>query len=265
MNPVLSVKDLGIEYLAKEGAKPIVSDISFDVEAGDMVSLVGESGSGKSALVHVIAALPRSVQSRVKGSVDLLGYDMINTPAKQLREMRGTRLGFVGQNPFGLLHPILPLERQFHHVLSAHKKTKSKADSAKLAEATLESVGIRDPRSVLKGYANQLSGGMAQRVVIGMATIMEPEILIADEPTTALDPTVQVQILDLIASLNRERGMTVLIVTHDLGVVANYCDKALVLMRGELVEEGSVSALFTDPKHPYTRELFLSTTERVES
>jgi ABC-type dipeptide/oligopeptide/nickel transport system ATPase component len=253
---MLNVEDLNVTYVTKAARNPVVRNVSFEVHDGEMVGLVGESGSGKSAAIHAIAALPRPVKSIIAGRVELDGRDLLTLPSRELRQIHGTELGFVGQNPFGCLQPTLALHKQFHNVLKAHKRTKSKADSRRQAQAALESVGIPEPDRVLAGYAHQLSGGMAQRVVIAIATVLEPKLLIADEPTTALDPTVQIQILDVLADLRDRRGTSVLIVTHDLGVVATYCGRALVMKAGLIVEEGSVQTLFDAASHPYTRELF---------
>lgn len=255
MSAIFRVEHVGVSYVTRAGEKSVVRDVSFTVDRGTMVGLVGESGSGKSALVHAVAALPRAVRAVVTGSVELAGRNVLEASGKDLRSLHGPEIGFVGQNPFGCLHPILPLGKQFHHVLKAHGRTKSRADSHAQAEAALEGVGIHRAPRVLSGYAHELSGGMAQRVVIAMATMLRPALLIADEPTTALDPTVQVQILDLLDALRRQHDMAILVVTHDLGIVANYCQSALVMKDGVVVEQGAVEALFQHPAHPYTREL----------
>ena len=252
---LLEVGDLTVTYTTRGGSSTVVSGMSFGLDHGELVGLVGESGSGKSAAIHAIAGLPRPVKTTITGAVRLDGQDVLTMSHKELRQIHGTELAFVGQNPFGCLQPTLALHKQFHNVLKAHRRTGSKAQSRTKAEAALEAVGIPEPNRVLRGYAHQLSGGMAQRVVIAMATVLEPRLLFADEPTTALDPTVQVQILDVLAGLRDQRGTAILIVTHDLGVVAQYCSRAMVMHDGRMVEEGSVSALFDAPKHPYTQEL----------
>ena len=264
MTEVLRVGDLAVCYLTRTGPKTVVRDVSFTVDSDTMVGLVGESGSGKSALVHAVAGLPRSVTAVVTGSVELEGEDLLHASPRAMRRIHGTRIGFVGQNPFGCLHPILPLHKQFHHVLKAHGKARSRADSRAQAAAALDAVGIQQPERVLAGYAHELSGGMAQRAVIAMATVLRPRLLIADEPTTALDPTVQVQILDLLDSLRLQQHMAVLVVSHDLGLVANYCQTALVMKDGRVVEQGAVRDLFENPKHPYTAELFAEETGGLE-
>ncbi len=252
---MLEVENLTVTYISRAGRNAVVRNVSFELDSGEIVGLVGESGSGKSAAVHAIAALPRPVKSEISGVVNLNGRDLMQISARELRQIHGTELGFVGQNPFGCLQPTLPLHKQFHNVLKAHKRTRSRRDSRNQAQAALEAVGIPEPDRVLRGYSHQLSGGMAQRVVIAMSTILRPKLLIADEPTTALDPTVQIQILDLLARLRDELETTILIVTHDLGVVATYCGRALVMNNGVMVEEGVVNMLFDAPAHPYTREL----------
>ncbi len=260
---MLTVSDLDVDYITRRGTNRVVSDMNFTVDDGQMVGLVGESGSGKSAAMHAVAGLPRSVKARITGTVELQGRDILTASSRDLRRIHGTVLGFIGQNPFGCLHPILSIGRQFHIVLKTHGRTRSSAQSHDIAAAALDSVGIPNPARVLSGYAHQLSGGMAQRVVVAMATVLSPEVLIADEPTTALDPTVQVQILDLLTELRLTRNMAILIVTHDLGVVANYCQKVLVMNSGQLLEQGSAEKLFSTPEHPYTRELLLEEAAEV--
>jgi len=255
---ILEVEALTVDYHTPDGDVRVVDEVSFEVGRREIVGLVGESGSGKSAIVHAVSALPRSVLSTLGGAVRLDGIDVLNPTRADLRRLHGTTLGFVGQNPFGSLHPTLTIARQFHDVLKAHKRTASRRQSREIAEAALEQVGIREAGRVLSGYANQLSGGMAQRVVIAIAAVLRPKLFIADEPTTALDPTVQIQILDVLAGLRDALGMSILIVTHDLGVVANYCERMLVMRAGTLVEQGTIEKLFREPEHPYTRELLRS-------
>jgi len=252
---LLTVENLSIDYHTRDGDLRVVDDISFHVNEAEIVGLVGESGSGKSAVIHAVAGLPRNVIATSHGRVTIDGSDMLTAGHRELRALHGSRIGFVGQNPFGSLHPTLKISTQFHNVLKAHGKTSSRRESFELATETLKLVGIREPERVLRGYANQLSGGMAQRVVIGIAAVLKPRFFIADEPTTALDPTVQIQILEVLRGLRESLGMSILIVTHDLGVVANYCDRMLVMRSGSLLEQGAVRDLFSDATHPYTREL----------
>lgn len=256
---MLTVEDLNVDYTTRRGTKRVVHDMNFTIGAGEMVGLVGESGSGKSAAMHAVAGLPRSVKATITGRVDLDETDLLSASTREMKKVHGPVLGFIGQNPFGCLHPILTIEKQFHLVLTTHGRSRSRAQTRELALAALDSVGIPNPQRVLGGYAHQLSGGMAQRVVIAMATVLKPRLLIADEPTTALDPTVQIQILEVLTELRRSQNVAILIVTHDLGVVANYCQQVLVMKDGRLVEQGNVQKLFTSPDHPYTRELLLET------
>jgi ABC-type dipeptide/oligopeptide/nickel transport system ATPase component len=263
VNTMFTVTDLTVDYVTRRGTARVVDGMSFTLESGQMLGLVGESGSGKSAAMHAVAGLPRSVMAEITGSAMLEGTDLVTASRRGLKKVHGPRLGFIGQNPFGCLHPILSIATQFHIVLKTHKRTRSRKQSHELAAAALDSVGIPDPGRVLDGYAHQLSGGMAQRVVIAMATVLSPRLLIADEPTTALDPTVQVQILDVLTELRAKEDVAVLIVTHDLGVVANYCQDVLVMKSGTVVEQGPVAKLFTAPEHPYTRELLLEDASEV--
>lgn len=254
---ILQVDDLAIDYHTPDGDIRVVEDVTFAIDQREVVGLVGESGSGKSAIVHAVAALPRAVPATTHGSVSIDGINVLAPSKAEGRRLHGPTIGFVGQNPFGSLHPTLTIARQFHDVLAAHKRTAGRRASKKIAEEALDAVGIREPRRVLAGHANQLSGGMAQRVVIAISVALRPKLFIADEPTTALDPTVQIQILDLLTSLRDELGTSILLITHDLGVVANYADRMLVMRRGRIVEQGAVTTLFRTPEHPYTKELLL--------
>lgn len=251
---LLQVRGLETQFTTRRGIVRAVNGVSLDVRQGELVGLVGESGSGKSVTVRSILGLIRPPGGVVAGSVELEGVDLRVMKASDLRRIRGAHIGFVGQNPFGALNPILPIERQFHNVIRAHRQT-TRAAAREFARDALDSVGIAGAERVLRGYAHELSGGMAQRVVIGLALVLRPQVLIADEPTTALDVTVQRQILDLIQQLSRERSMAVLLVTHDLGVVAQYCERVIVMYAGKVVEEGPVAAVFKRPSHPYALAL----------
>ncbi|MDQ4489802.1 ABC transporter ATP-binding protein [Sinomonas sp. ASV486] len=256
---MLTVEDLNVDYTTRSGTKRVVHNMGFAIEDGQMVGLVGESGSGKSAAMHAVAGLPRSVKATITGRVTLDSKDVLTASSREMKKVHGPVLGFIGQNPFGCLHPIQSIEKQFHLILTTHGRSHSRAQTRELALAALDSVGIPNPQRVLSGHAHQLSGGMAQRVVIAMATVLKPRLLIADEPTTALDPTVQIQILEVLTELRQTQNVAVLVVTHDLGIVANYCQQVLVMKDGRLVEQGGVQKLFTAPEHPYTRELLLET------
>jgi ABC-type dipeptide/oligopeptide/nickel transport system ATPase component len=177
--------------------------------------------------------------------------------SRDLRRLRGARIGFIAQNPFGALNPVIPISRQFENVVRAHTRLDRKAIRLRALQM-LDKVGIRQPERVLDGYAHELSGGMAQRVVIAIALMLDPALIVADEPTTALDMTVQKQIMELISELARERGTSMVIVTHDLGVVANYCDNVVVMYCGRVMEDGPVGEVFARPFHPYTSALLRS-------
>jgi oligopeptide/dipeptide ABC transporter ATP-binding protein len=251
---ILSVRNIETQFSTRRGTVFAVNRVSFDVTDGEIVGLVGESGSGKSVTVRSVLRLIRPPGRIIGGSAEFEGADLHALSESRLRQIRGSGIGFVSQNPFGSLNPILPIERQFHNVIRAHRRT-TRGESRRVALEALQSVGIAGPDRVLGGYAHELSGGMAQRVVIGIALVLRPRLLIADEPTTALDVTVQRQILDLIRDLARERRMAVLLVTHDLGVVAQYCQRVIVMYAGKVVEEGPVQHVFKRPAHPYTRAL----------
>jgi len=252
---LLEVRDLRAQFDLHTETVEAVRSVSFDVAAGDSVGIVGETGSGKSVTVRSILGLLRAPGRVTGGTARFNGDDLIGMKPKALRRLRGTEIGLIPQNPFGSLNPILTIEKQFRNVLGAHGQAASRETVHGRAVAVLESVGISQAERVLAGHAHQLSGGMAQRVAIAMAFILEPRLIVADEPTTALDVTVQKQILDLLADLIAADQRSLLIVTHDLGVVANYCEKVVVMYKGEVVETGLVRDVFVNPSADYTRSL----------
>jgi oligopeptide/dipeptide ABC transporter ATP-binding protein len=254
---MLEVEALRTSYFTPRGEVHAVNGVSFKVNPGQVVGLVGESGCGKSATVRSVIGLIRPPGRVLSGAVRLDGQDLLGLPASDLRRIRGQRVGFVSQSPFASLNPVLPLETQFRNVIRAHLRMPAR-DAHELALARLRSVGIAGPEAVLRGYAHQLSGGMAQRVVIAIAMLLNPRLLIADEPTTALDVTVQRQILDLIRGLVEAGQTSTLLVTHDLGVVSQYCDWVVVMYAGKVVEQGPVVDVMRDPRHPYTIALLES-------
>jgi peptide/nickel transport system ATP-binding protein len=254
---MLEVDSLHAVFPTPAGVVKAVNGVTFAVHPGEMVGLVGESGSGKSATVRSIIGLLPDPGKVVEGSIRYLGQELVGASGKELRRVRGKQIGFVGQNPFASLNPILRIEEQFHNVLGAHGPA-TRADSRALARLRLAAVGIADPDRVLAGHAHELSGGMSQRVVVALAMLHDPSLLIADEPTTALDLTVQRQVLDVIARLLGDGTHSMLLVTHDLTVVAQYCDRVLVMYAGRIVEEGPVREVIGAPKHPYTRALLES-------
>ena len=253
---VLDVAGLSVQIDTPEGRVHPVKSVDLTVRQGEIVGIVGESGCGKSTTIKGILRLLGPNATVTADRIHLAGHgDLKDASPKRMRRIRGKEIGFVAQNPFGALNPIYKIERQFYELQKAHKTGVSRAESRKIALKQLEGVGIVDPPRVLNGYAHQLSGGMAQRVVIALATTLSPRLLIADEPTTGLDVTVQAQILDLISGLVREEGRSMLLVTHDLGVIAQYCQRVVVMYDGEVVESGPVMQVMVEPAHEYTRRL----------
>ncbi|MFD5824134.1 ABC transporter ATP-binding protein [Lentzea sp. NPDC060358] len=251
---MLRVTGLTSQFRGRAGVVRAIEDVTFEVPAGEAVGIVGETGSGKSVTIRSVLGLLPSYGKVVGGSAEFEGTDLIRLHRSRLREIRGARIGFVAQNPFGSLNPVLSIEKQFRNVVRAHRKI-SRAALRDLAVERLESVQVRGPERVLRGYAHELSGGMAQRVVIALAMLHDPSLVIADEPTTALDVTVQRQILDLIDAQVKQGGRSLLLVTHDLGVVAQYCHRVVVMKSGKVVETGLVADVFSNPSHDYTRQL----------
>ncbi|WP_283136379.1 ABC transporter ATP-binding protein [Rhizohabitans arisaemae] len=243
-----------MSFQTAQGTVRAVNGVGFVVKPGDVLGVVGESGCGKSATLRAIAGLTQPPGHIDGGRVEFDGRELTGLGRGGLRRILGNEIGFISQSPFGALNPILSIERQFRNVIKAHRRASAR-ECREIALKALRDVGIAGPERVLDGYAHQLSGGMAQRVVIAMATVHNPQLILADEPTTALDVTVQRQILDLITGLIAESNRSMLIVTHDLGVVAQYCTRVLVMYAGQAVEEGTVDQVFRTPQHPYTQAL----------
>jgi len=252
--PVLSVKNLTTSFLVDGDWKSVVRNVSFDVMPGETVAIVGESGSGKSVTSLSIMRLLASNTSRIEGEVMLNGRDLLSISEKDMRGVRGNEASMIFQEPMTSLNPIFTIGRQISEVLTRHKgmsKQEARAETVRL----LEKVRIPNAQSRFDEYLHQFSGGMRQRVMIAMALASKPKLLIADEPTTALDVTIQGQILDLIKVLQEEEGMSVLFITHDMGVVAEIADRTIVMFRGDEVETGPTEEIFHRGKHPYTRAL----------
>ncbi len=252
--PVLSVKNLTTSFLVDGDWKSVVRNVSFDVMPGETVAIVGESGSGKSVTSLSIMRLLASNTSRIEGEVTLNGRDLLSISEKDMRGVRGNEASMIFQEPMTSLNPIFTIGRQISEVLTRHKgmsKQEARAETVRL----LEKVRIPNAQSRFDEYPHQFSGGMRQRVMIAMALASKPKLLIADEPTTALDVTIQGQILDLIKVLQEEEGMSVLFITHDMGVVAEIADRTIVMFRGDEVETGPTEEIFHRGKHPYTRAL----------
>jgi ABC-type dipeptide/oligopeptide/nickel transport system ATPase component len=261
---VLEVSGLQVRIDTPEGQVHPVRGVDLTVHRGEIVGIVGESGCGKSTTVKGILKLLGPTSTVTADRIALGDSDLLAAKPRQMREIRGNRIGFVAQNPFGSLNPIYSIERQFRELHKAHGRKLSRAENRKVAVGMLNGVGIAAPERVLDGYAHQLSGGMAQRVVIALATTLSPELLIADEPTTGLDATVQAQIMDLMARVVVEEDRSMLLVTHDLGVIAQYCQRVVVMYDGLIVEHGAVKDVMVNPQHEYTRKLIGSVPQRGE-
>ena len=252
--PVLSVSDLTTSFLVDGEWRTVVKDISFDVMPGETVAIVGESGSGKSVTSLSIMRLLARASSRIEGSIRLNGRDLLSLPEAEMRKVRGKDVAMIFQEPMTSLNPIFTIGRQISEALTCHgniSNAQAKAETIRL----LEKVRIPNASSRFDDYPHQFSGGMRQRVMIAMALANRPELLIADEPTTALDVTVQAQILELLRDLKGTHGMSMLFITHDLGIVRKFADRVCVMTKGRIVETGTVEDVFTRPQHDYTRHL----------
>jgi oligopeptide/dipeptide ABC transporter ATP-binding protein len=258
--PLLSVRDLRVGFVTEGGRLQAVDDVSFDLAAGEVLAIVGESGSGKSVTAQTLIGLTRSANSRIEGSVRLRGQELLDASQDDLRVVRGEQVGMVFQDPMTSFNPVYRIGNQIVEAIRAHRAETSKKDAHKHAIELLDSVGIPNAALRVDDYPHEFSGGMRQRAMIAMALALDPDLLIADEPTTALDVTVQAQILRLLAQLNRERGLATILITHDLGVVAEMADRVLVMYAGRVVEEGTLDEIFYDPQHPYTWGLLGSLT-----
>jgi oligopeptide transport system ATP-binding protein len=249
---VLEVKNLRVRFDTRRGPLQAVDEFSLELDAGETVALVGESGSGKSVAGQAILGLVPSPPGVVEtGEVLLAGENLLSATPRRLRAIRGREIAMIFQDPASALHPLLPIGLQLSEVLEVHLGLARRAARARCA-AALGEVGLADPEARLDAYPHELSGGMRQRVMIAMALLLHPRVLIADEPTTALDSTVQVQILELLRRLQREHGTAILFISHDLGVVARVADRVQVMYAGRVVETASAAELFERPMHPYT-------------
>jgi peptide/nickel transport system ATP-binding protein len=257
MAPLLDVKDLRVHFHTDDGVVKAVDGISYSVDAGQTLGIVGESGSGKSVSSLTVMGLTRSSSAHISGSITLDGMDLLNASDNELRTIRGGKIAMIFQDPLSSLHPMYRIGAQLVEAVQAHQDV-SKARALDRAVEMLGLVGIPEPRRRADSYPHEFSGGMRQRVMIAMALINDPKLLIADEPTTALDVTVQAQILELIAALQAETGTAVVIITHDLGVVAEHAHDIAVMYAGRVVERGPRDTIFRSPQHPYTWGLLSS-------
>ena len=253
--PLLQVRDLSVSFHVVGREVKAVRDISFDIKKGETVALVGESGSGKTVTaLSILQLLPYPTASHPSGSILFRGQEMLRTPPAKLRSIRGDRISMIFQEPMTSLNPLHTVEKQISESLFLHKSPDKAAAHARVIEL-LKLVGLPEAEEKLRSYPHQLSGGQRQRVMIAMALANEPDLLIADEPTTALDVTIQAQILNLLKELKAKLGMAVLLITHDLTVVEKMADRTCVMTAGEIVEQGQTTAIFASPQHPYTKRL----------
>ena len=258
MVPLLSIHDLEVSFPVAREWTPVVCGVSLAIGRGELVGLVGESGSGKSLTALAVLGLVPPPGRVTGGSVRLAGpggpLDLLKLPAREMRRVRGGRIGMVFQEPATAFDPVYTIGFQIAEAVRAHRRVSSR-EAREEAVRLLDRVALADARRRLGDYPHQLSGGQRQRAMIAMALAGGPELLLADEPTTGLDVTLQAQVLELLEGLRRDLGLSVLLITHDLGVVAETCDRVAVMRAGRVVEEAEVGALFRAPAHPYTREL----------
>jgi oligopeptide/dipeptide ABC transporter ATP-binding protein len=255
--PLLEVRDLRTTFSTDDGRFHAVDRVSFTVAPGEAVAIVGESGSGKSVTAMSIMGLVQSPGSITGGEIIFKGRNLVGMADKDLRKLRGDDLAMIFQEPMTSLNPVFTIGDQIAEAIRIHRGAGKKAARNRSIEM-LELVSIPDPHKRIDDYPHQLSGGMRQRVMIAMALSCDPELLIADEPTTALDVTIQAQVMELLGSLQQKLGLAVLLITHDLGIVAEFCERIMVMYTGRIVEEAPVNRLFADPKHPYTIGLLRS-------
>ena len=256
-NFLLEVDDLHTSFFTENGEVRAVNGISFKLEPGKTLGIVGESGSRKSVTAYSIMQILAETGKIVKGSVTFRGEDITNWNEKKLQEFRGSKVSIIFQDPMTSLNPVFTVGFQLEEAVRLHTG-KSKEEAKKRAIEMLTLVGVNEPESRVKQYPHELSGGMRQRVMIAMALACEPDILIADEPTTALDVTIQAQILELMQDLQKKMGMSIIMVTHDLGVIASMCDEILVMYGGRICERGTADEIFYHPCHEYTKGLLRS-------
>ena len=251
---ILDIKDERLSFFTPAGEVKALNGVSFTMNQGDVLGVVGESGSGKSVTAYSVMGLTAYPGKLVGGKVWFNGHEIENMKEKDFRKIRGNEVSIIFQDPMTSLNPVYTIGNQIVEVIRLHTD-KNKADAWARAKELLELVGINEPEKRLKQYPHKLSGGMRQRVMIAIALACEPKLLIADEPTTALDVTIQAQILELMQDLRKKLGMSIIMITHDLGVVAEVSDKVAVMYAGRKVEEGSVEQILFNPQHPYTKAL----------
>ena len=253
--PLLNVESLCVEFGPKSAPIRVINSVNLRIDAGEAVGIVGESGSGKSITSLSILRLVPEPPSRIaSGRIEFEGRDLLAMPKSQLRHMRGRDIAMIFQEPMSSLNPVMTVEAQIGEAIMLHQRLGRAERRARVIEL-LRLVGIPDPESRLKAYPHQFSGGMRQRVMIAIAVACNPKLLIADEPTTALDVTIQAQVLDLMKDVRRKLNTAILLISHDLGVIAEVCERVLVMYAGHVVEDADIRSLFENPQHPYTRGL----------
>ncbi len=254
-SPLLQVIDLNVDFKSEGKTTAILKEISFVLEKGETLGIVGESGSGKTITVQsILNLIPTPPLSGISGKILFKDTDLLNCSQTQLRSIRGKEIAYIFQEPMTALNPVLSIGDQIMEMIRTHESTGRKSAFQK-AVSLLEEVGIPSPEQRMKNFPHELSGGMRQRAMIAMALSCNPEILLADEPTTALDVTIQAQVLELFKELKQTRGTSIIFVTHDLGVIAEIADKLMVLRQGMIIEEGPLDQIFKSPQQEYTREL----------
>jgi peptide/nickel transport system ATP-binding protein/oligopeptide transport system ATP-binding protein len=259
-DPLLAVEDLRVSFATEEGVVHAVDGVSFTVERGEVLAIVGESGSGKSVSVMTLMGLTRGPNARFEGRAMFGGTDLVSAPEPELRKIRGGDIAMVFQDPMSSLDPVYRIGAQIVEQIRVHEPQTSKAHAYDRAVELMERVGVPRASERLRSYPHEFSGGMRQRVMIAMALSCSPKLLIADEPTTALDVTIQAQILDELRKLRADSDAGIILVTHDLGVVADIADRIVVMYAGRVVEQGTLDEIFYDPQHPYTWGLLGSIT-----
>lgn len=261
MDTILKIRNLKVYFEGYYGTTQVLNNISFDIKKGEALGIVGESGCGKSVTALSIMRLLQSPPARVEGSISFCGTELLTLDSKLMQSIRGNRISMIFQDPMTSLNPVFTIGQQLNEVFMLHQNM-TRANACKASKKTLRMVHIAMPEKIVNNYPYQLSGGMRQRVMIAMALACKPELLIADEPTTALDVTIQAQVLDLMRNLRDTTGTAIAFITHDLGVVSEMCERVVVLYCGEIIEEAMVNDLFSQPKHPYTKGLLSALPQR---
>jgi ABC-type dipeptide/oligopeptide/nickel transport system ATPase component len=255
-SPLLRVRDLSVTFRSGGVESTASTGVSFDLAEGEILAVVGESGSGKSvSSLALTRLLPPEPACRVAGSAVLEGKELVGLPEAELTKVRGGKIAYIFQEPGTSMNPVYTVGFQIAEAIRTHRPGLAREGVRAEVESALDAVGIREPARVADSYPHELSGGMLQRAMIAMALACQPRLLVADEPTTALDVTIQKQIMELLARIRRERGMSILLITHNFGIVANMADNVLVMHRGKVVEQGPVAQVMARPEHPYTRGL----------